>query len=81
AMPYLKNGIHDLNTITTGVNFTDADETNRTTYTNALTPAEQNFNKEHGPHTSKDGVENALENEQRAKKDLNGKQNDTNTKP
>ncbi|CAC5981534.1 cell wall associated fibronectin-binding protein [Staphylococcus aureus] len=80
AMTNLKNGIQDQNTIKQGVNFTDADEAKRNAYTNAVTQAEQILNKAQGPNTSKDGVETALENVQRAKNELNGNQNVANAK-
>ncbi len=80
AMTNLKNGIQDQNTIKQGVNFTDADEAKRNAYTNAVTQAEQILNKAQGPNTSKDGVETALENVQRAKNELNGNQNVANSK-
>lgn len=80
AMTNLKNGIQDQNTIKQGVNFTDADEAKRNAYTNAVTQAEQILNKAQGPNTSKDGVETALQNVQRAKNELNGNQNVANAK-
>lgn len=80
AMTNLKNGIQDQNTIKQGVNFTNADEAKRNAYTNAVTQAEQILNKAQGPNTSKDGVETALENVQRAKNELNGNQNVANAK-
>ncbi|MBR9573781.1 hyperosmolarity resistance protein Ebh, partial [Staphylococcus aureus] len=80
AMTNLKNCIQDQNTIKQGVNFTDADEAKRNAYTNAVTQAEQILNKAQGPNTSKDGVETALENVQRAKNELNGNQNVANAK-
>ncbi|WP_256961710.1 DUF1542 domain-containing protein, partial [Staphylococcus argenteus] len=75
AMGQLQNGINDQNTIKQQVNFTDADQSKKDAYTNAVTNAQGILDKAHGQNMTKAQVETALNQVTTAKNTLNGDAN------
>lgn len=75
AMGQLQNGINDQNTVKQQVNFTDADQGKKDTYTNAVTNAQDILDTAHGQNMTKTQVEAALNQVTTAKNALNGDAN------
>ncbi|WP_415918579.1 DUF1542 domain-containing protein [Staphylococcus warneri] len=74
TMAELQNVINDHNTVEQGIDFTDADQSKKDAYTNAVTEAQAALNKTTGHNLSKQQVDQIISKVTIAKQDLNGEE-------